>query len=81
MALAAALLQQRNIPFGVVINKHDANNTLIDDFCTEKNLPVLARIPYSREAAVCYSKGKMLIDIPELRGEFSKIASGIAEVM
>ena len=81
MALAAALLQQRNIPFGVVINKHDPKNTLIDDFCTEKNLPVLGRIPYSRQAAVSYSKGNMLIDIPELRGEFSKIASGITEVI
>ena len=81
LALAVSLLISRSIPFGVVINKYDGSNTLINDFCTETNIPILGTIPYSRDAAVIYSKGGMLIDIPEIKAEFIKIASGIKEVI
>lgn len=81
LKLAAQLLESRGIPFGVVINKHDVKNTLISDFCSEKNISVLGKIPYSRQAAQIYSKGGMLIDLPEYRAEFQKIASAVSEVI
>ena len=81
LALAASLLTGRSIPFGVVINKHDPNNTLVSGFCSENAIPLIGTIAYSREAAVCYSKGGMLIDMPEYRTQFEKISSAVREVI
>ena len=81
LELAVKLLQSRSIPFGVVINKHDDKNTLISDYCSDKNIPLVGKIKYSRQAAEFYSRGLMLISIPEYRAEFTRIASRIAEVI
>ncbi len=81
LSLAVSLLSSRSIPFGVVINKYDGKNTLIEDFCEETGIPIIGTISYSRQAAEVYSKGGMLTDIPQIRAEFEKIASGIREAI
>ncbi len=47
-------------PCGVVINKQDAPYAPLEDFCREKNLPILERIPYSPEYARLIADGKIL---------------------
>lgn len=81
LQLAVTLLKMRNVPFGVVINKHTSGNTLIEDYCTSNAIPLIGKIKYAREAAVAYSSGKMLIDLPEYRQEFEAIASRLEEVV
>ncbi len=81
LSLAVSLLQSRNIPFGVVINKYDGKNSLIEDFCSETGIPIIGTISYSRQAAEVYSRGGMLTDIPKAKAEFERIASGIREVI
>lgn len=77
LVLAIALLKQRNIPHGVVINKHKEGDTLIHNFLEENDVPLLGTVGYSKEAAVCYSKGEMLIGLPEYKKQFEDIAQRI----
>ena len=78
--LAVRLLQSQNIPFGVVINKYSPDNTLIQDYCKDNNINIVGTISYTRDAAVAYSKGHMLSELPLYEKEFEAIASGIREV-
>jgi len=81
LRLAAKLLCARGVPFGVVINKYQAGNTLIHDYCKENAIPMLGTLSYSRKAAETYSRGQMLIDLPEFRQEIAAIAKAVWEVL
>lgn len=69
---------------GVVINKSDGEDKIISDFCAEKKLPILMRIPLSRKIAEAYSRGQLLIDAqPDYQRQFQdtllKIENLLAE--
>jgi MinD superfamily P-loop ATPase len=81
LKIAVELVKKFKIPFGLIINKYDEKNTLLDEFVDKENIDILGRIPYKREAAQTYSKGKMLIDIPEYKKAFEDIATNIEEVL
>jgi len=49
------------MPCGVVINKSGDNDGIIEEFCLEKEIPILMRIPLSRKIAECYSAGNLLV--------------------
>lgn len=49
-----------NKPFGVVINKGLEGETLIDEFCLEKGVKILERIPYDEELGSLNSNGKIV---------------------
>jgi MinD superfamily P-loop ATPase len=66
---------------GVIINKADSN-TLIEDFCKKKKLPVLARIPFSREIARANGAGNILSETkPEYKMIFKNILGSLQEVL
>jgi len=73
LILAIELLKRREIPYGVVINKYKPTETIIFDYLNESGIPIIGTIEYSREAAVCYSKGNMLIDIVGYQKQFIHI--------
>jgi len=50
---------------GVVINRDGIGNADVEDFCKREQLPVLAKIPFSREIAGHYSKGELVYDKEE----------------
>ena len=62
LILAVGVVRQLKIPFGVVINRNGLGNDGVELYCREENIPILSRIPFQREIAVCYSEGKTLID-------------------
>lgn len=47
---------------GVVINKQEVSYEPLEQFCREKQLPVLARIPYDQEIAEVIAEGKVLTE-------------------
>ncbi|MDY0131649.1 MAG: ATP-binding protein [Desulforegulaceae bacterium] len=58
-------------PCGVIINKHEKEITIIHDYAKEANLPILMEVPYSRDLAVDYSKGNLVVSSrKELMEEF-----------
>lgn len=68
LRLAAELSLQLGLPTGIIINKSDGCDRIIEDFSQESGVPVLARIPFDRKYAETYSKGEILYEKhPEIK--------------
>ena len=50
-------------PMAVVINRAGTGNDALKDFCREKNLPVVAEIPWARDIAEGYSQGRIIASL------------------
>jgi len=61
LILAVEVLRKLQIPFGVVINRSDIGDGKVDSYCEEENIPILMKIPFSREIAVSYSEGMPIV--------------------
>jgi MinD superfamily P-loop ATPase len=71
LTLAVEVLRKLNIPFGVIINRSDIGDNKLDEYCRNEEISVLMRIPFKREIASCYSKGRSILEVfPEYRREF-----------
>lgn len=57
LKIIVQVLENMNIPFGVVVNRAGAGDNRVHEFCHEKNIPVLLEIPYDKRIAELYSKG------------------------
>ena len=57
LKLTVSLVRELKLPFGIVINKAEEGNELIDRYAEEEKIPVLGRIPFERSIAEDYSKG------------------------
>lgn len=67
----AALLGK---PCGVVINKWEGLYEPLEEYCTEKKLPILLRIHYEERIAEIVSSGKILVEeVPEYRKIFQEL--------
>jgi len=62
LVLAVEVLRKLKIPFGVVINRCDIGDGKVDSYCKEENIPILMKIPFSREIAVSYSEGVPIVE-------------------
>lgn len=58
LELAVNMAEAMALPFSVVINRCNTGFTGVDDFCTEHNVTVTARIPIERKLAESYSRGE-----------------------
>jgi len=61
LILAVEVLRKLKIPFGVVINRSDIGDGKVENYCNGENIPVLMKIPFSREIAVSYSEGVPIV--------------------
>ncbi len=62
LILAVDVLRKIGIPFGVVINRSDIGDKKAEDYCSLENIPVLMKIPFSREIALSYSQGVPIVE-------------------
>ncbi|MCU0666961.1 MAG: ATP-binding protein [Candidatus Omnitrophica bacterium] len=62
LILAIDLLRKLKISFGVVINRFDIGDSKVEDYCRHENIPVLMKIPFSREIAASYSEGVPIVE-------------------
>jgi MinD superfamily P-loop ATPase len=58
--LMVLVVEELGIPSGVVINKDDEWSVHVEQYASRKGLPILMRIPFSRDIAVLYSRGTAL---------------------
>lgn len=73
MKLVVKLLRDLKIPFGIVINKADSKENLVESYCQEEGIEILEKIPFDRKIAKNYSEGNIIADIlPEYRKSFEK---------
>ena len=78
LSLAVELLEKLKISAGVIINRCDLGDMEVEKFCRDQGLPVLLRIPFSREIAAGYSRGKPLIRVlPGYEDKFRELYAGI----
>lgn len=78
LILAVETVRQLEVPFGVVINRADAGDDRVLEYCREENIPILLEIPDERRIAVAYSEGKRIVEaIPEMRELFLKLHNAL----
>ena len=74
LTLAVEVLKKIAIPFGVVLNRSDLGDKKVDDYCKKEKISILMQIPFKKEIAMAYSKGKTIVEaLPEYRKEFQKL--------
>ncbi|MFO8032690.1 MAG: ATP-binding protein [Desulfohalobiaceae bacterium] len=60
--LTVQLMRKLGLPFGVVINREGMGDENLQQYVQDQDIQVLARFPYSKEAAQAYSRGLLLLD-------------------
>jgi len=79
LKLAVTVLKNFKIPAGVIINRSDLGNDGVKNYCEAENVPVLLEIPFRRDIAEGYARGKNLVEtVPELRTVFSDMLTQLA---
>ncbi|SHO47993.1 ATP-binding protein [Desulfopila aestuarii] len=72
LKLAVEAVIKLGIPCGIVINRSDLGDNGVQDYAQQQGIPVLMEIPFSREIARNYSKGRILAEqSPKWREKFA----------
>ncbi len=80
--LSVETIRKLHRKFATVINRSGKDNHLIEEYCQEQGIPVLAKIPNLRKAAEFYSQGKILInEIPEIKDRISELADNLFRLL
>ena len=68
------ITREIGIPAGVVINRDGIGDQAVEEYCTDKNIPILMRIPMEKRIAEGSARGKPLVNIaPEYHSAFEKM--------
>lgn len=71
LKLAVGMVRILDIPHGIVINRSDLGDDKVKEYAKEENIPILMEIPFDRQIAETYSKGKLLVEeLPEWKERF-----------
>lgn len=74
LRLICELARLFRIPAGVVINRCDDEDTAVEAFCREQDLPVLMRIPFDRTIALMQGSSRIISrDDPVWRDRFRRL--------
>jgi MinD superfamily P-loop ATPase len=84
LKLAVGLTLKMKVPTGIVINRSDGRDEIIEKYAEAVGVPIVGRIPFKREYAESYSRGEILAAFfDELRDnlltvydEIGKLAGG-----
>jgi MinD superfamily P-loop ATPase len=67
LRLALNMALALGIPVGIVVNRSDGEDRIIQEYADEVRAPVIGRIPFDRRYAEVYSRGGLLVDeFPEI---------------
>jgi MinD superfamily P-loop ATPase len=78
LKIAAEVVEQLDVPIGVVINFAGIGDEGVHRFCRENKLPILMEIPFNRRIAELYSKGiHFSSEMPEWEHSFSELLNRI----
>ncbi len=82
LKLALSIVKELDKPHGIVINKYEENNTLVNEFVRENDIEIIGTIPFDRKIAENYSKGIAIIDFsPVIKESFLNIIGKIEKVL
>ena len=78
LKLAVDTVRKLGKPFGVVINRQGIGSDLVERYCSDENIEIVAMIPNDRRIAEKYSKGELLYPVfPEVRKAVESVAGYI----
>lgn len=63
LVLAVEMVRAMKVPFAVVINRADVGDGRVREYCSNKNIRVLAEIPNDRAVAEAYSRGQRICQV------------------
>jgi MinD superfamily P-loop ATPase len=76
LKITVQVLEDMEIPFGVVINRAGIGDKKVHEYCREKNISILLEIPFQRRIAELYSKGiPFSLEMPEWKEKFETLFS------
>ncbi len=74
LSLAVDTMRQLDKDFGVVVNRYGIGNDDVLAYCDKEGVPVLAKIPNSRQIAERYALGKLLYkEIPVVKNALDEL--------
>ncbi|MCB2186429.1 MAG: ATP-binding protein [Deltaproteobacteria bacterium] len=81
LSLAHRAFAPLGAPLAVVVNRAGLGDGRVYDYCAREGLPILAEIPFSREAAAAYAQGQVLAEAaPEFRELFTALAGRVRDL-
>jgi len=82
LALAVDMLNKLSIPNGVVINRDGIGDSKVEEYCYQKDIPILLRIPLDIRIAQLYSRGITLVEgMPQWQEALLRLADKAKEVV
>lgn len=79
LKLAVNLTLKVGVPTGIVVNRSDGKDEIIQEYAESVGVPILGRIPFRREYAEAYSRGELLAaEFPELKESLLAMFGGIS---
>jgi len=73
LKLAVEALKKMKIQHGIIINRSENKDEIIEEYCKKEKLNIVLKIPFTKEAAEIYSKGNLLvIESPKYRKLFEE---------
>ncbi len=80
--IAVELVRKLGLALGTVINRDHMGDEQMEKFIRHEKLPILARFPYSRQAAAAYSRGEPLLDaMPGFKGIYREMWENVQKEM
>jgi len=74
LTLAVEMVRAMKVSFAVVINRADAGDGRVREYCTRNRIPVLAEIPDDRAVAEAYSRGQIICQaVPAFRSRIAAL--------
>jgi len=75
-------MKELNKKFAVVVNRYGIGDDKVLDYCKDNNIPLIAKIPNSRQIAELYSIGELVYKkVPEVKRQLENIKTYIEELM
>jgi len=82
LKITVKVLEDMEIPHGVVVNRAGIGDKKVYEYCEEKGIPILLEIPYKRKIAELYSKGiPFSLEMPEWTDKFQKLFEDVKRLM
>lgn len=69
LSLAVDMASALDRRFGVVINRSDDGDRIIESYCTDRSINIIGRIPHDERIAMAYSRGEIIGSILDIYGE------------
>jgi len=80
LRLAVGMVRQLRLNFAVVLNRSDAGDGAVEDYCRRQGIEILLAIPDDRRIAEAYSRGQPAVDVwPELEPHLLHLYDRICE--